>query len=115
MHPSIWSARQRPQYSHSMTILLTFIPDTKLKDIEKVEIRLVVCWCGGLLAGISPMQEFIKYIHDALTWNGESHKPTIHTYIMLKVNYSRHMAFVTDLPFAWSTWQNTLAKTMQVP
>ena len=37
-------------YSHTMAILLTFFPNAKLKDIEKVGIRLFVClawWATG--------------------------------------------------------------------
>ena len=53
-------------YSHTTAIALALIPDAKLKDIEKVGIRLVVCRYSGVLAGISSVQEFIKNIWDAL-------------------------------------------------
>ena len=53
-------------YSHTMAILLTLIPNARPKDIEKVGIRLVVHQHSGLLAGISSMQEFIKNNWDAL-------------------------------------------------
>ena len=53
-------------YSHNTAILLTFIPDAKLKDIERVGIGLVVCWHSGLLAPISSIQQFITYICNAL-------------------------------------------------
>ena len=54
-------------YSHSTAILLAFIPDAKLKDIERVGIGLVVHWlCSGPLALISSVQQFISYICDVL-------------------------------------------------
>ena len=86
-------------YSHTTAILLVFIPDAKLKDIERVGIGMVVCWCGGPLAPISSMDQFISYIHDALKLERAYHTPTVRTYIMLLSNYGGHMAFATDLPF----------------
>ena len=86
-------------YSHSTAILLVLVPNTKLKDIEKVGIGLVVCQHGGPPAGISPMQKFISYIHDVLQQERASHKPIVRTCVMLLGNYSGHMAFSTDPPF----------------
>ena len=53
-------------YSHSTAILLAFIPDDKLKDIERVGIRLVICQHSGPLGMISSVDQFISYIRDAL-------------------------------------------------
>ena len=79
--------------------LHSFPTDAKLKDIERVGIRLVVCQCSGPLAVISSIQQFISYIHDVLKQERASHKLTVRTYVMLLGNYSGHMAFATDPPF----------------
>ena len=53
-------------YSHTTTILLAFVSDAKLKDIERVGIRLVFYQCRGPLAPISSMDQFITYICNRL-------------------------------------------------
>ena len=95
MGHSIWSIWLRVT-SHSLAILLTFVANAKLKDIERVGIGLVVCRHGGPLAMISSMQQFILYICDALKRERASSKPTFRMYVMLLSNYGGHMAFATD-------------------
>ena len=86
-------------YSHSTAILLVFIPDAQLKDIERVGIGLVICQCNRLLTPISSVDQFITYIHNALKLEGVSHMLTVRMYAMLLSNYGGHMAYATDLPF----------------
>ena len=68
-------------------------------DIEKVDIRLVVGQCGGLLTSLDSIWSFINNICKDLKDAHESNMPTCHMYVMLIGNYGRHMAFTTDLPF----------------
>lgn len=86
-------------HSHTTAILLAFVPDTNLMDIEKVGIRLVVCWCGGSLPTLDSIQKFINNICKDLKNVHELNMLMHHMYVMLIRNYSRHMAFVTDPPF----------------
>ena len=66
----------KSDYSHNTAVLLMFIPDANLKDIERVGIGLVVCQHGGPLALISSVQQFISYICNVLKLERASRKLT---------------------------------------
>ena len=86
-------------YSHSTAILLAFVPDANLMDIESVVIGMVMCRHSGSLACIRSVQTFPKNIRsnpkDIRKLNMQMHR----TYVMLIRNHGRHMAFTTDLPY----------------
>ena len=86
-------------YSHSTTILLAFVPNADLMDIESVGIRMVLHWHGGSLASISSMQTFLENIHSDLKDIHKLNMQTRCTYVMLIGNYGGHRAFATDLPY----------------
>ena len=90
---SIWLS----DYSHSTAILLAFIPDAKLKDIERLGIGLVVCRRGGPLAPIS-VDQLSRIAMTCWSWR-VSYTLTVRMYAMLLSNYSGHMAYATDWPF----------------
>ena len=86
-------------HSHTTAILLTFVPDANLMDIEKVGIRLVVHWHSGSLATLGSVQTFIDSICKDLKEVHKSNMPMFYMYVMLIRNYGGHMAFTTDPPF----------------
>ena len=86
-------------YSCSTAILLTITPDTQLKDIESVGIRLVVCQHRALLGQISSVPRLISYVCSMLEFERASCTPQCRMYCMIIGNYSGHLAYATDPPF----------------
>ena len=76
-----------------------FTPDAQLKDIENVEIGMVVHWHRAPLAPISTVSRVISYVCDTLKFERASSTPQVRTYCMTLGNYSGHMAYATEPPF----------------
>ena len=85
--------------SHTMAILLAFIPDRRLEDIENVAIGNVIQRCGSPLGDISSINTVIESIHSILKTEHKKSPLKHRAYMMLIGNYGRHMAFATDPPY----------------
>ena len=85
--------------SHTSAILLAFIPDSRLKNVEKVGIWLIVHQCGCALSPISFIPEFVE-------WNLRGAEGALVGRVA-KENYVHaahsqlwgHMAYATDPPY----------------
>ena len=86
-------------YSHPTAILLGFVPDANLMDIESVGIGMVMHWHGGSLACISSVQTFPKNIRSNPKGIHKLNMQMHRMYVMLIRNHGGHMAFTTDLPY----------------
>ena len=86
-------------YSHTTAILLAFIPDLCLEDIERIAIGNVIWRYGSPLGDISSINMVIESIQlILLTEHGKS-PLKCRAYMMLIGNYGRHMAYATDPPY----------------
>ena len=83
-------------YSHTMAILLAFIPDPCLMDIECVGIGKVIQWDGSPLGGMHSVNTVISHIHVVLAIKHNKPAPKHRAYMMLIGNYGGHMAFTMD-------------------
>ena len=86
-------------YSHTTAILLAFIPDTRLMDIECVAIGNVIWRCGTPLGDISSISVVMESIRSVLDTKCKKSPLKHRAYMMLIGNYGRHMAFATDPPY----------------
>ena len=86
-------------YSHTMAILLAFIPDPRLEDIKCVGIGNVIQRHGSPLGDIASIHVVIGDIHKILAIECKKDPPRHLVYMMLIGNYGRHMAFATDPPY----------------
>ena len=89
-------------YSHTMAILLAFIPDTCLMDIEHVGIGSMIQRCGSPLGDISSIPVVMDSIRRVLDSEHKKSPPKCRAYMMLIGNYGGHMAFATDPPYCVS-------------
>ena len=72
-----------------------------------------VHWHGALLAPISSMAKLISYVHDMLKFERASSSSQVRTYCMIIGNYGGHMAYATELPFAWLIhWNSLIRRTL---
>ena len=85
--------------SHTMAILLAFIPDPRLTDIESVGIGNVIRRRGSPLGDIASIHVVIDHIHGVLAPECKKDSARHRAYMMLIGNYGRHMAFATDPPY----------------
>ena len=85
--------------SQTTAILLAFIPDRQLKDIENVGIGNVIRRCGTSLGDISSISVMIESVHSVLKTEGNKDCPKHRAYMMLIGNYGGHMAFTTEPPY----------------
>ena len=85
--------------SHTMAILLAFIPDWRLEDIKNVAIGNVIQRHGSPLGDISSINTVIESIHSILNTERTKSPLKRRAYMMLIGNYGGHMAFATDPPY----------------
>ena len=82
-----------------MAILLAFIPNPHLTDIEHVGTGNVIRGYGSPLGGIHSVNMVITHIHMVLASERDKAAPKHRAYMMLIGNYGGHMAFATDPPY----------------
>ena len=85
--------------SQTTAILLAFIPDRRLEDIENVGIGNVIQRCGTPLGDISSITVMIESVRSVLKSEGYKDHPRRRAYMMLLGNYGGHMAFATEPPY----------------
>ena len=85
--------------SHTTAILLAFIPDTRLMDIEHMGIGSMVQRCGSPLGDISSIPVVMDSIRRVLDSEHMKSLLKCRAYMMLIGNYGGHMAFATDPPY----------------
>ena len=85
--------------SRTTAILLAFIPDRCLEDIESVAIGNVIRRCGSPLGDISSINMVIESIHFVLDTERKKSSLKRRAYMMFIGNYGGHMAFATDPPY----------------
>ena len=86
-------------YSHTTAILLAFIPNPCLTDIERMGIGNIIQRCGSPLGGIDSVHMVIDHIHVVLASERNKASPKHRAYMMLIGNYGGHMAFAMDPPY----------------
>ena len=86
-------------YSHTTVILLAFIPDPHLMDIEHVGIGNVILRHGSPLGDIHSVDTVITHIRAVLAIECDKPTPKCRAYMMLIGNYGGYMAFATDPPY----------------
>ena len=97
--------------SQTTAILLAFIPDRRLEDIESIAIGNVIRRCGSPLGDISSINMVIESIRSILDTEHKKSPLKCRAYMMLIGNYGGHMAFATDPPYcvAYATdYKNTM-------
>ena len=85
--------------SQTTAILLSFIPDWRLEDIESVGIGNVIQRHGSPIGDLSSIKTVIKSIHSILDTERKKSPMKCRAYMVLIGNYGRHMAFATDPPY----------------
>ena len=85
--------------SQTTAILLAFIPDRHLEDIESIGIGNVIQRRGSPLGDISSINTVIESIRSILDTKCKKSHPKCRAYMMFIGNYGRHMAFATDPPY----------------
>ena len=86
--------------SQTTAILLAFIPDRHLKDIEKRwNWQCYLQRCGTPLGDISSISAMIESVCSILKTEGKKDLPKCRAYMMLIGNYGKHMAFATEPPY----------------
>ena len=86
-------------YSHTMAILLAFVPNLHLTDIECVGIGNVIRRRRSPLGDIASIHAVIDHIHMVLAVEHKKDSARHRAYMMLIGNYGGHMAFATDPPY----------------
>ena len=86
-------------YSHTTAILLAFIPDPRLVDIERVGIGNVIWRRWSPLGDMRSIDMVISHICTVLATECAKLAPKRRAYMMLIGNYGGHMAFATDPPY----------------
>ena len=85
--------------SQTTAILLAFIPDRHIQDIESIGIGTVIRRCGTPLGDISSISVMIESVRSVLKTEGDKHRPRHRAYMMLIGNYGGHMAFTREPPY----------------
>ena len=85
--------------SQTMAILLAFIPDRCLEDIESVGIGNVIRRRGSPIGDLSSINMVIDTIRSILTTECKKSPMKCRAYAVLIGNYGGHMAFATDPPY----------------
>ena len=83
-------------YSHTTAILLAFIPDLRLMDLERVGIGNIIRRHGSPLGGMQSIDTVISHIHVVLAIERDKPTPKHRAYMMLIGNYGGHVAFAMD-------------------
>ena len=85
--------------SQTTAILLAFIPDRRVEDIENVGIGNVIRRCGTPLGDISSISTMIESVRSVLKTESKKDRPKCRAYMMLIGNYGGHMSFTTEPPY----------------
>ena len=85
--------------SQTMAILLAFIPDRRVKDIESIGIGNVIRRCGTPLGDIPSISVMIDSVCSVLKTESKKDRPRCRAYMVLIGNYGGHMAFTTEPPY----------------
>ena len=103
--------------SQTTAILLAFIPDQRLEDIESVGIGNVIRRCGSPIGDLSSIKTVIDSIRSILTTERKKSPMKCRAYMVLIGNYGGHMAFATDPPYcvAYSTDYKTNDPSQMTP
>ena len=85
--------------SQTMAILLAFIPDRCLEDIESIGIGNMIRRHGSPIGDLSHIKMVIDTILSILTTERHKSPMKCRAYAVLIGNYGGHMAFATDPPY----------------
>ena len=85
--------------SQTTAILLAFLPDRHIQDIESIGIGSVIRRCGTPLGDISSISTMIDSVRSVLKKEVDKRHPHHRAYMMLIGNYGRHMGFTTEPPY----------------
>ena len=85
--------------SQTTAILLTFLPDRHIQDIESVGIGCVIRRYGAPLEDISSISMMIDTVWSVLKKEADKCHHHRRAYMMLIGNYGGHMAFATEPPY----------------
>ena len=103
--------------SQTMAILLAFIPDQHLEDIESIGIGNVIQRRWSPIGDLSSIKMVIESIHSILDTECKKSPMKRRAYMVLIGNYGGHMAFATDPPYcvAYSTDYKTNDPSQMTP
>ena len=103
--------------SQTTAILLAFIPDRRLEDIESVGIGNVIWRHGSPIGDLSYIPSVIDTIRSVLTSERKKSPVKCRAYAVLVGNYDGHMAFAMDPPYcvAYSTDYKTSDPSQMTP
>ena len=103
--------------SQTTAILLAFIPDWRLEDIESMGIGNVIWRCRSPIGDLSSIKMVINTICSVLGTEHKKNPMKRQAYMVLIGNYSGHMAFATDPPYfvAYSTDYKTNHPSQMTP
>ena len=100
--------------SQTTAILLAFLPDRHIQDIESIGIGCVIRRLGTPLGDMSSVRMVIDSVQSILKTEADKHHPHRRAYMMLMWNYGRHMGFTTKPPYcvayAAEYWDKDLSK-----
>ena len=85
--------------SQTTAILLAFIPNRRLEDIESIGIGNIIRRHGSPIGDLSSIKTVIESIHSILDTEHKKSLMKHRVYMVLIGNYSGHMAFATDPPY----------------
>ena len=85
--------------SQTTAILIAFLPDRHLQDIESVGIGCVIRRFGSPLGDVSSVCTVIDSVWSVLKSEADKQRPHCRAYMMLIGNYGGHMGFATEPPY----------------
>ena len=85
--------------SQTTAILIAFLPDWHLQDIESIGIGCVIRRFGSPLGDVSSVCTVIDSVWSVLKTEADKQCPHCRAYMMLIGNYGRHMGFTTEPPY----------------
>ena len=85
--------------NQTTAILLAFLPDQHIQDIESIGIGCVICRLGTPMGDMSSVCTMIDSVWSVLKTEADKHRPHCRAYMMLTGNYGGHMGFATEPPY----------------
>ena len=85
--------------SQTTAILLAFLPDRHIQDIESIGIGCIIRRFGTPLGDMSSVCTMIDSVQSVLKTEADKHRPHHRAYMMLIGNYGGHMGFTTEPPY----------------
>ena len=85
--------------SQTTAILIAFLSDRHLQDIESIGIGCVIRRFGTPLGDVSSVHTVIDSVWSILKTEADKHRPHHRAYMMLIGNYGGHMGFATEPPY----------------